>query len=175
MAKNRGGSSFISFGVAIVAVGLFFAWLVTREPSQAVAVAEPNDTVANAGEPIDESQFRMLDESAMANSSLLDALQGEAVRMNNVAVAARLGTQMFWAELPAGDVYLVKLDDALVASGMEPPSSGRYNIVGTILPKNDATLTEWMQTGALQTENHRMQAELGPTYLEAQRVRPAAN
>jgi hypothetical protein len=173
MAKNRGGS-FISFGVAILAVGLFFAWLVTREPPQAVAVVEPNGA-ANAGEPIDESQVRLLDENAMANSSLLDALQGEAVRMNNVAVAARLGTQMFWAELPAGDVYLVKLDDALVASGMEPPSSGRYNIVGRILPKNDATLTEWMQTGALQTENHRMQAELGPTYLEAQRVQPAAN
>jgi hypothetical protein len=174
MPKNRSGSNLISFVVAILAVGLFFGWLVTREPPRAVAVAEPGDT-ANAPAPIDESQARLLDADAMANTAQLDALQGEAVRMMGVNVAARLGTQMFWAELPAGDVYLVKLADDLVSGGMESPTSGRYDIVGRIQPKDESTLDRWMESGALQTENHRMQAELGATYLEAQRVQPAAN
>jgi hypothetical protein len=177
MAKNNGGRSFISVGVAILAVGLFLGWLATREPPPSTVVAEPGDTGAVAGDNtlIDESAARVLAESEMTHSARMDDLTGEVVRINNVPIAARLGDQMFWIELPSGDQYLVKLSNALVASGTQAPSSGRVNIVGRVEAKNEALLNQWMQSGALQTENQRIQAEFGLSYLEAHRVQPAGN
>jgi hypothetical protein len=175
MARDTGGSNFISIGVAILAVGLFLGWLATREPPQPVVVAEPDDTAIAVvpGEPIDESQLTVLDAETMSHSARLDDLTGQAVRMNGIPVAGRLGEQMFWAELSSGDLYLVKLDDALVAAGTQPPSSGTYDLIGRIEAKNAARVNEWMRTGALQSEDQRVQAEFGLSYLEAQRVIPA--
>jgi hypothetical protein len=176
MAKNQRGSNFISAGVAIIAVGLFLGWLATREPPQSVAVAEPGDTTDAATlEPIDESEVTVLSPDQVSHSARLDDLQGEAVRMNGVNVVGNLGEQMFWIELSSGDLYLVKLADPLVEAGVRPPTSGVVDIVGHIQQKNAARLDIWMQSGVLQSEEDRMQAEFGLTYMEAQRVQPAGD
>lgn len=177
MAKNQRGSNFISAGVAILAVGLFLGWLATREPPQSVAVAEPGDTTETTTtlEPIDESDVTVLTPDQMTHSARLDDLQGEAVRMNGVTVVRPLGEQMFFIELSSGDQYLVKLADQLVEAGVRPPTSGAVDIVGYIQQKNAARLDIWMQSGVLQSEDDRMQAEFGLTYMEALRVQAAGD
>jgi hypothetical protein len=47
-------------------------------------------------------------------------------------------------------------------------------MTGVVQEKNDAVLDEWEQSGVLESDDHRLQAEYGSTYLQARRIEPAA-
>ncbi|MEX1183110.1 MAG: hypothetical protein WEF86_07725 [Gemmatimonadota bacterium] len=175
MAKNNGSSSsWISASVALVAVGLFMGWLITRQPEDSAIVAEPSDTTqGSAG--IETGDATVLAPDAMANSAGLDALSGQRVRLNGLNVIGGLSPQLFWTELSGGDLYLVKLDSAMVAAGTPTPAPGSIDVVGTIRSKDPAVLDAWMESGVLESDDQRMQAEFGLTYLEAQRIQAAGN
>lgn len=169
---DRGGSSFIAAGVAILAVALFLGWLATREPDTAVAVTEPGaDTPA---QPTDIGPITVVDAEELATTARVNELRGQQIQLNDVEVVSSLGPQLFWLQLPGGSPFLARLDPALVEAGTVAPSSGRFQLVGVIHEKPDALLTEWQQAGVLRSDGDRMQAEYGSSYIEARRLTPAA-
>lgn len=166
--KRRGGSSWISVVVALVAVGIFLGWLATRKPEEAVVVAEP-DTEASA--PTAAAGPAV----AIEPDALNQAAQyvGQVVELESVSVMSPLGPALFWVELPGGSPFLVKLDSAQIARGIRVPAANQnMNVVGQVLAKSDSVLTSWMELGVLQSEGQRSQAEFGSTYIEARRVQP---
>jgi hypothetical protein len=171
--SRRTGPGWLPVVVALVAVGLFLGWLATRQPDETVAVAEPG-----AGEGVQEEAA--VDDVPATVIRTGDLVQqageyvGQVVEIPSVAVLSPLGSSLFWIELPGGAPYLVKLADAQIDRGAQVPQTGRnVQVVGEVREKTGAVLDEWMERGVLQTEDHRLQAEYGTTYIEARRVQPA--
>lgn len=169
--KRRTGTNRTPVVVALVAVALFLGWLATRQPEEAVVVAEPDangqvDPTAATGPAV------AIDAAALSQP---DQYVGQLVEVESIPVMSPLGPSLFWAELPGGSPYLVKLDSAQIAAGSRVPAAGAsVHVVGRVLAKSDSALNAWLDAGVLQTEGQRSQAEFGTTYIEAQRVRPAA-
>lgn len=173
-AKGRtGGTNWIPVVVAVIAVGLFFGWVATREPPAAVAVEEPGDSAAIAptGGPATVIEADVLNQTAAARE-----LIGQDVELTSVPVSDVLGAQMFWIELPGGAPYLVKMGDALVTGGRAVPSpQTNVLVVGRVLEKTTEVVDGWMSSGALQDATQRSLAEFGSTFIEARRVEPAGS
>lgn len=173
MAKTDagGGGSWISVTVAFVAVAVFFLWMATREPPEAVAVAEPGDepadTTAQAtGTPIEPS--------ALVETTSARGLIGQDIELASVLVSDVLGTEMFWIELPGGAPYLVKMDSAQIASGISLPAQrSNVRVVGRVLEKTPELLDRWTASGAIANPDQRSLAEYGSTFIAARRVEPA--
>ncbi|MGH7448859.1 MAG: hypothetical protein ACRELT_14910 [Longimicrobiales bacterium] len=174
VSGRTGGTNLIPVAVAVIAVGLFFGWVATREPPEAVAVVEPDAapvTNEDAAGPATAIEPDVLNQTASAR-----ALIGETVELASVPVSDVLGGQMFWIELPGGSPYLVKLDSATVAGGGALPAPGSsVRVVGRLLEKTPEVLDSWMASGALEDSNQRMLAEFGSTFIEARRVEPAGS
>jgi hypothetical protein len=166
--QNRGGSSWISVAVALVATAGFLGWLATRQPPETVAVDEPG-----GGAPADAADTgppaTVVQPDALTGTGPREYL-GQDVELTSVPVTSPLGSQLFWIELPGGTPYLV-----LLAQGTQPPAGTNVRVVGRVTEKTDALLDEWEQAGVLQSADHRLQAEYGSTFIEARRVVPAAN
>jgi hypothetical protein len=173
-AGGRSGGGWIPIAVAVLAIGLFFGWVATREPPESVAVAEPTDTAADtiaAGGAATRIQADVLTQSATARE-----LIGQNVELQSVPVSDVLGSQMFWIELPGGSPFLVQMDSALVASGQALPQPGEnVRVVGRVLDKTPEVMDRWMTTRVLEDTNQQILAEFGSTYIEAQRVEPAGS
>jgi hypothetical protein len=174
MAKDAEGRSWISVAVAVVAVGLFFGWIATREPPESVAVAEPDDaaadTIASGGPATPIEPDDLVQESGARE------LIGQDVELASVPVSDVLGSQMFWIALPGGAPYLVKMDSMLVARGQALPQvGGDVRIVGRVLDKTDEVVDRWMESGVLETADQRMLAEFNSTFINVRRVEPAGS
>jgi hypothetical protein len=168
--KRRDSMNVVPVVVALLAVGLFLGWLATRQPSETVAVAEPN--APNGAVPAEAPTGPATTiEPAALNQS--EQLVGQVVEIPSINVQAALGPQMFWAELPGGQPYLVKLDETLVQQGIARPTSGRVRVVGQVQSITPAVLEDWMQRGVLTSADERLQAEFSSTYIQATRVVPA--
>jgi hypothetical protein len=171
-ASGRTGGSWIPVAVAVVAVGLFFGWIATREPPASVAVAEPGDTAADTGAP--EGPTRPIEPDELNQTA--SALVGQDVELASVRVSDVLGSEMFWIELPGGAPYLVKMDSSLIAGGRALPQPGvAVRLVGRVLEKTTGVVDSWMESGALETADQRMLAEFGSTFISARRVDPAGS
>jgi hypothetical protein len=168
--KRAGGSSWISIGVAVLAVGLFLGWLATRRPPEVVTVVEPD--AAGDVAPGDMPPATTIDPAELLQDR---QFIGQVVELPSVPVSSPLGPQLFWIELPGGTPYLIRLDTTLVARGTQVPAGRRVRLAGQIREKTDAILDEWLETGVLQSEDHRLQAQFGVTYMNAHQVQPAAN
>jgi hypothetical protein len=170
---SSGGKSFISVGVAIVAIAVFLGWLATRERPEPVVVQEPNapDTAADFG----AGTATLIDASVLEESSEARGLVGQEIELRGVPVSTAMGPQLFWLQLPRGTPFLVKLDSALVARGTAVPNTGRVDLIGRVLTKDTNTIQAWTQAGVLQSDDQRAKAEFGSTYIEARRVQPAGN
>jgi hypothetical protein len=174
MAKTDagGGGSWISVTVAFVAVAVFFLWMATREPPEAVAVAEPGDEPADtAGSG---ATGTLIEPSALVETTSARGLIGQDIELASVAVSDVLGTEMFWIELPGGAPYLVKMDSAQIASGVALPAQGsNVRVIGSVLEKTPELLDRWTASGALANPDQRSLAEYGSTFIAARRVQPA--
>jgi hypothetical protein len=178
MAKNAGGrsgGSWISVAVAVIAIGLFFGWIATREPPQSVAVEEPGDTAADNATAADGTAT-VVEPDQLTQSATARTLIGQNVELTSVPVSDVLGSQMFWVELPGGSPYLVQMDSALVASGRGLPTVGEsVRVIGTLVDKTPEVMDRWMTTRVLEDTNQQMLAEFGSTFIVARRVEPAGS
>lgn len=169
---RTGGTNLIPVAVAVLAVGLFFGWVATREPPAAVAVEEPGDTTA-----VDDAagQATQIEPDVLGQPEAARGLIGQNVELASVAVSDVLGPQMFWIELPSGP-FLVKIDSAMVTAGSAVPAPGsNVRVVGRVLEKTTAVVDGWMASGVLANPDQRMLAEFGSTFIEARRVEPAGS
>jgi hypothetical protein len=173
-ASERTGGSWISVTVAVIAVGLFFGWVATREPPQSVAVVEPGDTASNAGGS--GGSATRIEAGELGQSETARTLIGQDVELTSVPVSDVLGEQMFWIELPGGAPYLVQMDSALVAGGQLLPLPGdRVRVVGRVVDKTPEVMDRWMTSRVLEDTNQLMLAEFGSTFIAARRVDPAGS
>lgn len=170
MAKNHEGSNWIPVGVAVLSIGLFLGWLATREPPRSVEIAEPGDTAAAAAGAADTVSVAA---GELEGPGAFDAMVGQTVSMESVNVVSWLNPRLFWIELAGGELYLVKMGDDLLSAGQTAPAPGLVDLVGVVRTKDDAVLDGWMQAGVLESDDQRVQAEFGQTYLEAQQVQAA--
>lgn len=166
--RSRSSSSVVPVVVALLAVGLFLGWLVTRQPEETVAVAEPGRTDAAAADPA--APATVIDPATLNQP---DQYVGQTVELESINVISTLGTQMFWVELPGGSPYLVKVDSTAAAQGATAPASGRVNVQGQVQRITPTVLDDWMARGLLRNEDERLQAEFSSTYIQARRVQPA--
>lgn len=175
MAKSNGGGNWIPLGVAVLAMGIFFGWLATREPPEPAVVVEPGDTTdamadLDTGPPADT-----LESAQMEYSARLDELVGRTVLMQDVELTSQVGQHFRWLRLSSGDSYLLKLDSALLARAASVPASGTVDVTGTIQRKDPDVLSQWLTSGILESEAQRAEVEFGLSYIEARRVRPAVD
>ena len=174
MANDRGGRSWISVTVAVIAVVLFFGWIATREPPESVAVAEPGADTIPAAAP--DAPATTVEPADLTQSATARGLIGQDIELQAVPVSSALGAQMFWIELPGGSPYLVQLDSAMVASGQSvPQSGGQVRIVGRVTDKSQEVKDRWMSTQVLADADELAQAEFGTTFILARRVEPAGS
>jgi hypothetical protein len=172
--RGSDGPSWIAAGVAVLSIVLFMAWLATRREPESVAVVEPGRADTTDSRAADSAATVVTPEE-LNNAARVNELRGQDVQIERAEVISAMGTQLFWLQLPGGSPFLVKLDSALVAAGTQAPASGHYRIVGRVLEKDDAVLTQWQQAGVLQSDGDRQQAEYGSSYIEARRLQPAGS
>ncbi|HSJ09937.1 MAG TPA: hypothetical protein VK928_08480 [Longimicrobiales bacterium] len=171
--QAKGVSSFISVGVAIVAVVLFLGWLATRERPAEVAVEEPDSAAAPAAPA--GGPATVVEADSLTRSAFVRSMMGQDVELRGMPVSTAMGGNFFWIDLPNGQPFLVKLDSAMIAAGQTAPGSGAVNITGRITAKDAALLDQWRQAGVLESDDHKMQAEFGSSFIEARLVQPAGN
>lgn len=148
-------------GVAIVGTIALMFWLSSvSQPSTAAAVAEgpPGEETVTA-EAVPAATF----ETGVAGYT------GREIELSGVTVEQQMSPELAWVALPSGTLFLVKL-----APGAAALRAGQsVNIVGTVREKTDAVLESWQQSGALQDDGQRQQAEFGTHFIEARSVAPA--
>ena len=166
MAIGGRGTSPVSMvlaGVAIVgAIGLM-VWLASAsQPSTSATVQEgpPGvDAVEEMAEAVQADTF----EANMASYA------GRDIQLSGLTVEQQMGEELAWVALPSGTLLLVKL-----APGMGGLQNGQnVTVVGRVTEKTDAVLAGWQQSGVLQDDGQRQQAEFGTHFIEARRVTPA--
>mgnify|MGYP001159193654 CR=1 FL=1 len=148
--------------VSLAVVVGFFAWLATSSQQAVVAVVEDVDEVN-------------LDEVAsMPPVSLeeiveqIDSYLNRAVRIVDVQVVSRLGTQMFWTTLDNGLPFLIKAPE-----GTEITPQSVVEVIGVVYARDDTVLATWEASGVITDEGQRMEAEFATWYLDASEVRAA--
>ncbi|HSJ24044.1 MAG TPA: hypothetical protein VK929_05165 [Longimicrobiales bacterium] len=164
-SRKQGGTNILPVAVALVAVAVFIGWLATRESPEPVAVEEPDaptDVVAD-----DQGPATVIEDPDVLSGAGAREYVNRSVQLDNTAVITALGSRLVWIELPNGSPYLV-----LLPEGTATPS-GQVTLTGMIREKTDAVLDEWEQSGVLESDDHRLQAEYGSTYFEARQVQPA--
>ncbi|HEX6132494.1 MAG TPA: hypothetical protein VFZ24_00840 [Longimicrobiales bacterium] len=168
---DRRGGSWIPVAVAVVAVAAFMGWLATREPPESVAVQEPGDTAAADTPSGAPAQVIPADTLVQFSSALI----GQNVEIESVPVSDVLGANMFWIELPGGSPYLVRMDGANIAAGAPLPAAGsNVRVVGRVLQKDAALIDQWAAADSL-TDDQRMLADFGGTFIEARVVESAGS
>ncbi|HEX6308946.1 MAG TPA: hypothetical protein VFZ69_12200 [Longimicrobiales bacterium] len=170
---RRGGSSWIPVAVAVVAVAAFMGWLATREPPESVAVREPGDTTADTLGGGAMGPAEAIDPGVLVQNS--SSYVGRVVAIESVPVQDVLGARMFWIELPGGSPYLVRMDQANIAAGAPLPATGStVRVVGTVRQKDAALIEQWATSDSL-TDDQRMLADFGGTFIEARVVESAGS
>ena len=175
MAKDRapqaGGPNVLIMGASIILIAALMGWLFMQQQNRAEATVATGDSAAAAPVASGAPPAHVVSDSVFEQN--VKTYVGQVVEITGIAYSSGLSPQTFWVDLPSGMPFLVKLDDALVAAGTALPTSGRVTIVGTVQSKDEATVAQWLQSGVLQDDNQRQQAEFGTTYIEARQVRPA--
>lgn len=156
--------------VAILLVAVFLVWLaITSEPSVVATPEETGDTTAMAN---------ATETAAVVAPAEFEANQqtywGQEIQLQNVVVTSTMGPRIVWVELPSGAPFLVRMNDALAQSGQAVTPQSQVTVVGRVLEKTDSVLTAWQESGTLENDGHRQQAEFGSTYMEARRIIPAS-
>ena len=168
-AAAKSGASFLLMVVAILAIAGLMGWLAMQQRERgATAVAEGAGTDSAA---VGTLTAEVVSDTAFEQN--MRTYRGREIQLPAARFSAGLSPQTFWIELPTGQPFLVKLDSAMIAAGTTPPTGGTLHIVGTVQSKDPALVSQWMQSGVLQTDDQKLQAEFGTTYMEARQIRPA--
>lgn len=169
-AGTRSGSSVMLMALAVLLIAGLFGWLLMQRDDRGATTVAEADTLAVEEEASGPPAEVVTDTAFEQN---MRQYRGRDVQLSAVTFSAGLSPQTFWVELPSGQPFLVKLDSTMVARNVAPPSGGRLRITGTVREKDAALVSQWLQQGVLTSDDQRLQAEFGSTYLEARQVRPA--
>jgi hypothetical protein len=170
--RGSGGQlTLVWMALALVLVAGFLYWLAANsEPSRMVAVEEDAGEVAPdpmaAGTQVGRDDFA-------ANP---DQYRGRTVELSDVEIAATIGAQAFWIDLPR-QPFLVRLAPGAETQGVTIQPGQRVTIVGPVLARTDSVLAAWEREGVITSEGQRMEMEFATTFIEARRVvvgQPAA-
>ncbi|MGH7476952.1 MAG: hypothetical protein ACRELD_11725 [Longimicrobiales bacterium] len=164
--QDGAGLSRILAVVAVVLIAGLLWWLAaSSEPSSVQVVEAPDDEeVEDTGPPA----------TPVTLADLVTAEQyvGQRVRIEDIQVANRLGTQAFWTLLPNSVPFLVRLGETAAGSAAGIQSGGDVTVTGTVHLMTDSVLDAWTEAGALEG-TQRDEASFATTFLEASTVRPA--
>lgn len=145
--------------VAFVAIGGFLYWLsANAEPTQVLIEEATPERNEGSGGVVSWSDFGVDPES----------FSGSTITVPGVQVASLLGSQAFWAQLPNETPYLVKLGEALVASGAAVSSGDTGEVTGTVHMMSDSILNAWEAAGAFTDPVNRIEAEFATSFFEAE-------
>ncbi len=165
--RSGGVPSWVWGAAAAVGVIGFLVWIsMAAQPAARVAVTEGEDTAAASPEMTGE----VITLDAIADGT--DALQGRDVTLREIPVAASMGQQAFWVDLPSQQPFLIKIAEAAVAAGAVAQAGDTVDIAGRILPMTDSVITAWLDAGAI-TQNQEAEARFATSFLHANIVRPA--
>lgn len=144
--------------LALVLTGALLVWLaVVSEPTE-VAVVEEEEPEAEAMVPaVPIDQFAVNP----------DQYAGQMVRLTDIEVASRMGTQAMWINLPNDMPYLIKLDTAALGQAGTIASGDFVTVAGMVHPMTDSVLAAWQETGAIQNEGQLAEAQFATSFLEA--------
>jgi hypothetical protein len=164
--RSSGGQLTIVFmAIAIVLVVGFMYWLaVSSEPSQVAAVRENSGDEAPT---IDDSPAAVDTDQFAADPA---AYRGRNVELQNVTVAAPIGTHAFWIDLPGGQPFLVRMAQSVVAEGRAVRAGETVSISGPVFERTDSVISAWQQEGVITTDGQRMEVEFAQNFIEARRV-----
>jgi hypothetical protein len=164
--RSSGVPTWVWAAAGSLATIAFLVWIsMAAQPAQIVAVTE-EDTTAAAPELTGE----VVTPAALAADT--DTLQDRDLLLQNVPVAATMGQQAFWIDLPNQTPYLIKLGEQLTAAGVTFQSGDTVDIAGRIQPMTDSVISAWLSAGAI-TQNQEAEARFATSFLQATNVRPA--
>jgi hypothetical protein len=137
---------------------------MAAQPSARVAVAEEDTAAASAmtGEAI---TLQNLADSATA-------YQNREVALPPVRVAAKMGEQAFWIDLPNQQPFLIRLGTQPVAAGITVTQGEAVALSGRVLPMTDSVIRAWVAAGTISADQEA-EAQFAMSYLEASNIRRA--
>ncbi len=167
MANEKEGSGIPSWAVAAVAIlGIVgFMWWISSaaQPRDMVAITEGDDTAAATSGGM-TGEVVGLDQIATDASGLV----GRDIILEDVTVAAGMGQQAFWIDLPNQQPFLIRMGGAVV-----PVQSGDVvDVAGRMQTMNDSVVAAWTSSGAI-TQGQEAEARFAQTFLEAATIRAA--
>ena len=164
--RSSGVPTWVWAAAGSLATIAFLVWIsMAAQPAQIVAVTE-DDTTAAAPALTGE----IVTPAALAADT--DTLQNRDLLLQNVPVAATMGQQAFWIDLPNQTPYLIKLGEQLTAAGVTFQSGDTVDIAGRIQPMTDSVISAWLSAGAI-TQNQEAEARFATSFLQATNVRSA--
>jgi hypothetical protein len=132
-ANKKSGFSTVTMILAFIGMGAFLYWLsIASEPTE-FAVAEEGP----------QTRIVTLTEFAQNPS----AFGEDEIQLEGVEVQETLGSNLFFFEVPGLGSYLVRLDPALVQSGLLVLPGDRGRLVGTVHMMSDEVLDQWQAQG----------------------------
>jgi len=164
--KPRRGLAWLWMILSLVMIAAFMAWLGLESKPTEITVQTGEQTEETGGVPVVP-----LDTFALNP----DQYVGQDVRLQNVQAQSAMGKQAYWLDMPTQVPFLLKVDSTLAADGVTMESGTRYNVSGRVVTMSDSVLDAWQQSGAIQNEGERMQAEFATAFLEASTVTRSAN
>jgi hypothetical protein len=158
--RKSGQLTWLWMVLAVLLVAAFLVWLgVASEPTPEVAVVE---------EEVTDASVTTLSLADFARSSR--QYEGQVVRVLDVPVASRMGSQAFWTQFPNEVPFLVKLGQPLVDGGETVRSGETVHVTGRVVTMSDSVLAAWQASGAIADEMQRAEAEFATAFLEATQV-----
>lgn len=155
-------------GLAVVLIVVFLVWLgISSEPSEMALVREAREADATTVSP--DAPVPVTIEEFARN---VDAQVGRAVRLDDVAIAARMGTRAFWINLPGDVPFLVQLTPELVQDGQQVQAGQVVSVAGIVHVRTDSVLAAWEEQGVIATAGQRAEAEFASHFIEASRITP---
>lgn len=167
VARKSGGQyTWVWMIVALVTViGLMWWLAVQSEATRQAAVVD--ETAREQREAASNAPAGPAGEAAElpAIAATPETYLDRRVQLNNVAVAATLGSGAFWADVPGANPFLVVLSPDM-AQRPTPASGQTLNLQGTVAAVDDALLDQWVQSGTIQP-GAREEAAFATHYLLA--------
>jgi hypothetical protein len=170
-SRGRGAGSGIPTlvwaAIAILAVGALLTWLAVASNRTAPAVVredEAADTRRVAAAPEEGVEPAVFAEVAAAP----DPFIGRRLQIEGVEVAATLGPNAFWGDVPGANPFLVLVAPE-VAAVPQLDAGTRFDIQGVVNLVTDSLVNVWAESGAIRP-GARDEAAFATHYLLAERI-----
>jgi hypothetical protein len=89
--------------------------------------------------------------------------EGHEIRLANVPVDSRMGTQGFWLKLPNQGLYLVR---GTAESTGSVQAGQNVTVAGTVHAMGDSVVAAWIEEGTI-TADQEMEARYATSYMDA--------